>query len=158
MAAPPRRPTPALGAICDTCADKLARGESITARDRMRLIELPLNARLEDVIGGLDERSLVERRRARIERGLLSHADQNLLYIDEANARRSIADAIHAAGGRVTVPGRCPGIPLALRDDRLMNPRGGCARSWTVRAAGRRARPAYWISALRPALAPTRAP
>jgi magnesium chelatase subunit I len=95
-----------LGAICDDCADKLARGESITARDRMRLIELPLNARLEDVIGGLDERSLVERRRARIERGLLSHADQNLLYIDEVNLLdRAIADAIldAAAQGHFTV-------------------------------------------------------
>src|SRR5512135_1003049 len=33
-------------AICSDCADRLGRGEPITAPDRMRLIELPLNARL----------------------------------------------------------------------------------------------------------------
>ncbi len=74
-----------LDAICPECARKLAYGEPITAPDRMRLIELPLNARLEDVIGGIDERVAVEQRRVRLERGILSYADQNLLYVDEVN-------------------------------------------------------------------------
>jgi magnesium chelatase subunit I len=74
-----------LDAICPQCAEKLAYGEPITAPDRMRLIELPLNARLEDVIGGINERVAVEQRKIRLERGILSHADQNLLYVDEVN-------------------------------------------------------------------------
>jgi magnesium chelatase subunit I len=72
----------------------------------MRLIELPLNARLEDVIGGINERVAVEQRKIRLERGILAHAHRNLLYIDEANLLNDIiVDAIldAAAQGRVTV-------------------------------------------------------
>jgi magnesium chelatase subunit I len=51
----------------------------------MRLIELPLNARLVDVVGGINERLALEQKKVRLDRGILSHADQNLLYVDEAN-------------------------------------------------------------------------
>jgi len=47
-------------------------------------VELPLNARLEDVIGGLDDRAALHDR-LRLKRGILSQADQNLLYVDEVN-------------------------------------------------------------------------
>jgi magnesium chelatase subunit I len=74
-----------IDAVCPQCAEKLGRGEPITAPDLMRLIELPLNARLEDVIGGVNERLAIEQQKVRLERGVLSHADQNLLYVDEVN-------------------------------------------------------------------------
>jgi magnesium chelatase subunit I len=74
-----------MDAVCPQCAQKLGHGEPITAPDRMRLIELPLNARLEDVVGGINERLAVEQRKVRLERGILSYADQNLLYVDEVN-------------------------------------------------------------------------
>ena len=93
-------------AICSSCAEKLGRGEAITAPDRMRLVELPLNARLDDVIGGIDERVALEQNRVRVERGLLAQADQNVLYIDEVNLLDgSIVDAIldAAAQGQYTV-------------------------------------------------------
>jgi magnesium chelatase subunit I len=93
-------------AICPDCATKMGRGEKLTGLDRMRLIELPLNARLEDVIGGLNERMAIEQRRVRLERGILAHAHRNLLYIDEVNLLDDvIVDAIldAAAQGRVTV-------------------------------------------------------
>jgi magnesium chelatase subunit I len=95
-----------LDAICPQCAQKLGRGELITASDRMRLIELPLNARLEDVIGGINERIALEQKKVRLERGILSHADQNLLYVDEVNLLdddivNAILDA--AAQGHYTV-------------------------------------------------------
>ncbi|MFZ8842515.1 ATP-binding protein [Thermoflexus sp.] len=91
--------------ICKDCARKLGQGEPITAPDRMRLIELPLNARLEDVIGGLDEQAAMEGK-VRIRRGLLAQADQNVLYVDEVNLLEpEIANAIldAAALGRYTV-------------------------------------------------------
>ncbi|WP_448594163.1 ATP-binding protein [Thermoflexus hugenholtzii] len=91
--------------ICKDCARKLGLGEPITAPDRMRLIELPLNARLEDVIGGLDEQAAMEGK-VRIRRGLLAQADQNVLYVDEVNLLDpEIANAIldAAALGRYTV-------------------------------------------------------
>ncbi len=95
-----------MDAVCSECAAKMARGEELTGLERMRLIELPLNARLEDVIGGINERVAVEQRKVRLERGILAHAHRNLLYIDEANLLNDvIVDAIldAAAQGRVTV-------------------------------------------------------
>ena len=53
--------------------------------ERVKLIELPLNARLEDVVGGINERIAVQQNRVRLERGILARADQNVLYIDEIN-------------------------------------------------------------------------
>lgn len=95
-----------MDAICPDCAAKLARGEELTGLDRMRLIELPLNARLEDVIGGINERLAVEQQRVRLERGILAHAHRNFLYVDEVNLLDDvIVDAIldASAQGRVMV-------------------------------------------------------
>jgi len=84
-----------MDAICPDCAQKLARGEDIMGFDRMRLIELPLNARLEDVVGGIDERIALEQKRVRLSRGILSYAHRNVLYIDEVNLLADeIVDAI----------------------------------------------------------------
>jgi magnesium chelatase subunit I len=93
-------------AVCPDCAKKYAEGQPLTAPDRVRLIELPLNARLEDVVGGIDERAAVTHERLRIRRGILAQADRNLLYIDEINLLgNDIVDAIldAAAQGSYTV-------------------------------------------------------
>lgn len=92
--------------VCDECASKLEAGESITRLNPVRLIELPLNARLEDVIGGINERVALQQSRIRLDRGILSRADRNLLYIDEVNLLDDqIVDAIldAAAQGQYTV-------------------------------------------------------
>jgi magnesium chelatase subunit I len=73
-----------MDAVCPDCARRYAEGEPLTVTDPVRLVELPLNANLEDVVGGLDERALVHER-LRLRRGILAHADQNLLYTDEVN-------------------------------------------------------------------------
>lgn len=95
-----------MDAICADCAAKMARGEPLTALDRMRLVELPLHARLEDIVGGINERIAIEQNRVKLERGILSRADDNLLYVDEINLLNdhvvnAILDA--AAQGRYTV-------------------------------------------------------
>ena len=92
-------------AVCPDCAKKYGEGQPLTAPDQVRLIELPLNARLEDVIGGIDERAALHER-MRVKRGILAQADRNLLYIDEINLLGddiidSILDA--AAQGSYTV-------------------------------------------------------
>ncbi len=92
--------------VCDECAEKLEAGEDITRLEPVRLIELPLNARLDDVIGGINERSALQHSRVRLDRGILSRADRNLLYIDEVNLLDNpIVDAIldAAAQGQYTV-------------------------------------------------------
>jgi magnesium chelatase subunit I len=76
--------TGGIDAVCPECAKKYARGEPLTRKERVRLVELPLNARLEDVIGGLDERAALHSRML-LRRGILSHADKNILFIDEVN-------------------------------------------------------------------------
>lgn len=82
-------------AVCPDCQRKLDAGEPISAYEPVRLIELPLNARLEDVVGGINERIAVQQGRVRLERGILARADQNLLYIDEVNLLDDpIVDAI----------------------------------------------------------------
>ncbi len=94
-----------IDAVCPDCARKFAEGQPLTAPDRVRLVELPLNARLEDVVGGIDERAAVHER-MRIRRGILAQADRNLLYIDEINLLGDdIIDAIldAAAQGLYTV-------------------------------------------------------
>jgi magnesium chelatase subunit I len=73
-----------LDAVCPDCAKKYGEGKSLTAPDKVRLIELPLNARLDDVVGSIDERAAIHER-MRIRRGILAQADLNLLYIDEIN-------------------------------------------------------------------------
>lgn len=92
-------------AICPDCARQYAEGQPLTAPDRVRLIELPLNARLEDVVGGINEQATIHER-LRIRRGILTQADRNLLYIDEVNLLGDdIVDAIldAAAQGSYTV-------------------------------------------------------
>jgi magnesium chelatase subunit I len=97
--------TGGIDAVCPDCAKKYAQGLPLTKEDPVRLIELPLNSKLEDVIGGLDERALVHER-LRLKRGILAQADQNILYVDEINLLAdeildSILDA--AAQGSYTI-------------------------------------------------------
>jgi magnesium chelatase subunit I len=92
--------------VCEECAAKIERGDSITRIEPVRLIELPLNARLEDVVGGVNERAAIQQQRVRLDRGILSRADRNLLYVDEVNLLDdTIVDAIldAAAQGQYSV-------------------------------------------------------
>jgi magnesium chelatase subunit I len=94
-----------IDAICPDCAKKYGEGQPLTHASPVQLVELPLNTRLEDVVGGLDERAAAHTRML-IHRGILSRADRNLLYIDEVNLlSNEIVDAIldAAAQGVYTV-------------------------------------------------------
>ncbi len=97
--------TGGIDAICPACAKRYAAGEPLAQLDQVRLVELPLNARLEDVIGGVDERAATHER-MRLRRGILAQADHNILYIDEVNLlSNDVVDAIldASAQGRYTV-------------------------------------------------------
>jgi magnesium chelatase subunit I len=84
-----------LDGICDSCAERVGYGEPLSTEDRVRIVELPLNANLDDVVGGINERLALEQRRLRLERGLLAQANGNILFIDEVNLLDpAIADAI----------------------------------------------------------------
>ena len=88
------------------CYKKYKSGEEISHYEPVRLVELPLNARIEDVVGGISERAAIHRNTVRVERGILSRADNNLLYVDEINLLNDeIIDAIldASAQGHYTV-------------------------------------------------------
>lgn len=131
-------------AICKDCARKVGYGQSLTVEDRVRIVELPLNARLEDVVGGINERVALEQQRVRLERGILGHADGQVLYIDEVNLLDDvITDAIldAAAQGHYTV--RRGPLKLRYRSRLLligsMNPEEGRLRPQLMDRFGLRA-------------------
>jgi len=97
--------TDGIDSVCPDCAKKYGQGESLTRTDRVHLIELPLNAKIDDVVGGVNERAAIQNR-VLLERGILARADRNLLYVDEVNLLTDdIVDAIldAAAQGQYTV-------------------------------------------------------
>ena len=120
-------------AVCPSCAKKYAQGEPLAKPDRVRLVELPLNARLEDVVGGPDERATGIQDRLRIKRGILAQADHNLLYIDEVNLLEDqVVDAILDAAAQGSYSVRRGPLSAAYRSRFVlvgsMNPEEGRLR------------------------------
>ncbi len=133
-----------MDAICDDCRQKVGYGAPLTVEDQVRILDLPLNTRLEDVIGGINERIALEQQRVRLERGILGHADGHILYIDEVNLLPDeITDAIldAAAQGHYTV--RRGPLKLKYRSRFLligsMNPEEGRLRPQLMDRFGLRA-------------------
>ncbi|MCE1254466.1 MAG: ATP-binding protein [Anaerolineae bacterium] len=94
-----------IDAVCPECAQKYAEGLPLTKNDPVRLVELPLNAQLPDVIGSIDDQIDLHERR-RLKRGILAQADLNVLFVDEVNLINDeiinvILDA--SAGGRFVI-------------------------------------------------------
>lgn len=79
---PPDRPA----AMCASCNARLKAGEELpVAEHATRLVELPVAASEDRVVGSLDlEHALTEGQR-RFEPGLLAQANRGLLYVDEVN-------------------------------------------------------------------------
>ncbi len=71
---------------CSVCNDKYLRGQKLnTIRRKIKVVELPLGATEDRVIGTLDiERALREGVKA-LEPGILAEVNQGILYIDEVN-------------------------------------------------------------------------
>ena len=72
-----------IGAICNDCAQRVGYGEPLTVEEKVRIVELPLNARLDDVVGGASVREAKDQ--PGLQKGILAQADGNVLYIDEVN-------------------------------------------------------------------------
>ena len=91
-------------AICSDCVQRVGYGEPLTVEEKVRIVELPLNARLEDVVGGAGVRETKDQ--PGLQKGILAQADGNVMYIDEVNLLAdSVTDAIldAAAQGYYTV-------------------------------------------------------
>ncbi|MCU4139820.1 MAG: Mg-chelatase subunit ChlI [Methanophagales archaeon] len=72
--------------MCDACYERKKRGETLeVVRRKMPVVELPLGATEERVVGTLDvERAIKEGIKA-LEPGILADANRGILYIDEVN-------------------------------------------------------------------------
>jgi magnesium chelatase subunit I len=90
-----------MDAVCQVCATRFGHGQPLTVDERIRLVQLPLNARLEDVVGRVSERAASEAQRARLEAGILAQADGNILYVDEISLLDAqVADVVLAAAAQ----------------------------------------------------------
>ena len=133
-----------LDGICESCAEQVGYGEPLTVEDRVRIVELPLNSQLDDVIGGINERMALEQRRLRLEQGILAQADGNILYIDEVNLLDdSVTDAILDAAAQGFYTARRGPLNLQYRSRFLligsMNPEEGRLRPQIMDRFGFRA-------------------
>jgi magnesium chelatase subunit I len=72
--------------LCPSCSEALRDGKSLeTARRPMPLVELPLSATEDRVIGTLHIEQVLKTGTRRFEPGLLASANRGILYVDEVN-------------------------------------------------------------------------
>ena len=129
--------------LCADCLARLAAGEAISYEQRQAVVELPLNATLDDVVGGANVRLSLEQQRLRFEPGILAHAHRNILYIDEINLMpEDVIDAIldaAATGYCVVRRGRlAAGYPASFALIGSMNPEMGHLRPQIIDRIGLR--------------------
>ncbi|MGI8610241.1 MAG: ATP-binding protein, partial [Candidatus Dormibacteria bacterium] len=72
--------------LCVECRGRLSAGEDLrTAMTRMRVVELPVGASEDRVVGSIDIEAAIREGNRRFDPGLLAEANRNLLYVDEVN-------------------------------------------------------------------------
>jgi Mg-chelatase subunit ChlI len=72
--------------LCDLCRERLASGETLPGVTApYGLVNLPLGASEDRLIGALDFEAALARGERRFEPGLLARANQSILYVDEVN-------------------------------------------------------------------------
>lgn len=72
--------------LCSACREKLARGETLeTAYVKMRVVDLPVSATEDRVVGSLDIEEAIQKGKKRFEPGVLAEANRGILYVDEVN-------------------------------------------------------------------------
>jgi magnesium chelatase subunit I len=71
---------------CADCRARVAKGEKLPrAKRRMRVVELPINASEDRVVGTIDIEAAIKQGERRFEPGVLAQANRNILYVDEVN-------------------------------------------------------------------------
>ena len=70
---------------CDACQERRAEGELPAEDVPMRVVELPVSATEDRVVGTLDMEAAIRHGRKEFEPGILAAANRNILYVDEIN-------------------------------------------------------------------------
>jgi Mg-chelatase subunit ChlI len=72
--------------MCTSCRERHDAGEDLPIQERsMRVVDLPLNASEDRVVGTIDLERAVDEGRREFEPGILAEANRNVLYVDEVN-------------------------------------------------------------------------
>lgn len=71
--------------LCSECRERRAQGSLPKARRRPRLVDLPVSATEDRVVGTIDLEQALKHGERRFEAGLLADANRGLLYVDEVN-------------------------------------------------------------------------
>lgn len=72
--------------MCEKCSDTYqSRGKLPMEEREMRIVELPLGATEDRVVGSLDIEEAIKHGIEALEPGILAEANQNILYVDEIN-------------------------------------------------------------------------
>jgi magnesium chelatase subunit I len=72
--------------LCMDCQARVQAGETlVSATRRMRVVELPINASEDRVVGTIDLEAALKEGARRFEPGVLAEANRNILYVDEVN-------------------------------------------------------------------------
>jgi len=76
----------ALEKLCPRCQETLAeQGHLHPLREKMRVVDLPINATEDRVVGTLDLEHAIQKGEKRFEPGVLADANRGILYVDEVN-------------------------------------------------------------------------
>src|SRR5213594_3842472 len=70
---------------CADCRERSIGGALPVATRRMRVVELPINASEDRVVGTIDLEAALKEGSRRFEPGVLAEANRNILYVDEVN-------------------------------------------------------------------------
>jgi len=70
---------------CDDCRRRASAGRLPVVRLPMRIVELPINASEDRLVGSIDIEAAVRAGTRRFQPGVLAEANRNLLYVDEVN-------------------------------------------------------------------------
>jgi len=82
----PYRCDPAIPSrYCDECRRRANSGRLPVVRLPMRIVELPINASEDRLVGSIDIEAAVRAGTRRFQPGVLAEANRNLLYVDEVN-------------------------------------------------------------------------
>jgi Mg-chelatase subunit ChlI/Mg-chelatase subunit ChlD len=72
--------------LCTACTVKFEKAKKLnTQMQKMRVVNLPLSATEDRVVGSLDVERAIREGEAALKPGILADANQNILYVDEVN-------------------------------------------------------------------------
>lgn len=72
--------------MCESCQEKSRDQQSLTSHSlKMRVVELPVSATEDRVVGTLDIEHAIKHGEKKFEPGILAQANRNILYVDEIN-------------------------------------------------------------------------